>query len=490
MRFPSTSIIVGSSLLLATSLLAFNLDGNRWNGGSMVFHTGIPGTAPSGKSWSQALSEALDEWTAKTEFTFVKNSGYSNPCTGYSRNNDAPGGFPVGGGNQLNGADFRADVCGNEFGTGVLAITLTLSSSGKLGFGNYTDADIVFNSAFTWDIYTGARKNNVIDFRRVALHELGHAIGLDHESNKLSIMAPRITDLDALATDDINGINSIYGSPGASCLITELAKQSVTRNTLAAGDCRIQELFKGGSDTSYVDAYRLTLDKTTTLNLAMESEALDSVIIIANQQLGIETVFDDGKVDCNVNGTVTLNAGTWLLLANTYDTPQVCPGTTGSYTLSVTDSNKPGMGGTRSVDGTEAALSLFVGGATSDGGLTHRTSFTASETFDVQAEILIDPAQVGQSANLYILATLGDGRQFMKNSVGKFVPFGGNLATLVPASTRILAGVEQVDIIQGLNGNASSLAGQTIVVHVGYALAANPGRIQYGSQPIRFSIAK
>jgi hypothetical protein len=490
MRLSGTGIVLGGSLLLATSLLAFSLDGNRWNGGTMLFHTGLPGTSPSGKSWSQALSEALDEWTSKTAFNFVRDASYSNPCAGYSRNTENPAGFPVGGGNRINGADFRSDVCGNDFGTGVLAITLTLSSSGKLGFGNYTDADIVFNSAFTWDIYTGARKNDVIDFRRVALHELGHAIGLNHESNKLSIMAPRITDLDSLATDDINGINSIYGSPGASCLITDLAKQSVTRNALADGDCRIQELFNGGSDTSYVDAYRLTLDKTTTLNLAMESEALDSVIIIANQQLGIESVFDDGKVDCNVNGTVTLKAGTWLLLANTFDTPQVCPGTTGSYTLSVTDSNKPGMGGTRSVDGTDAALSLFVGGATADGGLTHRNSFTASENFDVQAEIIIDPVQVGQAANLYILATLGDGRQFMKNSAGKFVPFVGNLATLVPASTRVLAGVEQVDIIRGLNGKASGLAGQTIVVHVGYALATNPGRIQYGSQPIRFFIAK
>jgi len=105
------------------------------------------------------------------------------------------------------------------------------------------------------------------------------------------------------------------------------------------------------------------------------------------------------------------------------------------------------------------------------------------------AEILIDPDQTGQTGNLYVLATLGDGRQFMKNSSGKFVPFPGNLASLEPASTRILAGIEQLDIIRGLNGTASGLAGQSIVVHVGYALAASPDRIQYGSQPIRFSIA-
>jgi hypothetical protein len=490
MRFSRANIILGSGLLLAGSVVAFNLDGGRWNGGSMVFHTGIPGISPSGTSWSQALSDALDEWTDETDFNFVKSSSYSNPCSGYSRNIQDPDGFPAGGGNQVNGADFRPDVCGNEFGTGVLAITLTLSTSGKLGFANYTDADIVFNSAFPWDIYAGARRNDVIDFRRVALHELGHAIGLDHESNKLSIMAPRITDLDSLAADDINGINSVYGSPDASCLITDLASQSVTRNTLADGDCRIQDFFNGGSDSSFVDAYRLTLDKTSTLNLTMESEALDSVIIIANPQLGIETVFDDGKVDCNVGGTVTLNAGTWLLLANTFDEPQVCPGTTGTYTLSITDSNKPGMGSTRSTDGSETALSLFVGGASTDGGLTYRTSFAANENIDVQAEILIDPAQAGQTANFYILVTLGDGRQFMKNSAGKFEPFSGNLATLVPASTGVLGATAQLDIIRGLKGSTSGLAGQTIVVHVGYALADSPARIQYGSQPIRFSIAK
>jgi hypothetical protein len=489
MRMTGRSLIVTGSLLLGTTLLAYNLDGVRWNGGSTMFHTGMPGTSPSGIPWSTALAESLDAWTDQTNFAFVKNSGYSNPCAGYSRNKDDPDGFPVGNGNRLNGADFAPDVCGNDFGAGVLAITLTLSVAGKLGFANYTDADIIFNSAFPWDIYSGPRKNNVIDFRRVALHELGHAIGLNHESTRLSIMAPRITDLDSLAADDIAGINSVYGSPDASCLITDLTNRSVIRNTLAEGDCRIQDLFNGGSDSSFVDTYRLTLSEPTTLNLAMQSDALDSVIIIANPQLGIQTIFDDGKIDCNVNGTVTLNAGTWLLLANTFAQPQVCPGSSGAYTLSITDSNKPGMGGTRSADGSEAALALFVGGATTDGGVTHRSSFAANENIDVAAEILIDPEQIGQSGNLYVLATLGDGRQFMKTRSGRFMPFSGNLADLEATDTRILESVEHLDIIRGLNGAATGLAGQHFTVHVGYALAASPTRIQYGSQPIRFSIA-
>ena len=481
--------LAASSWLFAGALVAFNLDGGRWNGGSTVFHTGMSGISPSGISWSQALSDSLAKWTRETDFTFEENTAYSNPCAGYSVNTNDPDGFPAGAGNGLNGADFRGDVCGNEFGAGVLAITLTLSAPGKLGFANYTDSDIVFNSAFSWDIYSGPRKSGIIDFRRVALHELGHAIGLDHESTKLAIMAPRLTDLDSLAADDINGINSIYGAPNGSCLITDLATRVVTRNALQEGDCRILDLFNGGSDTSFVDAYRLTLAEETRLNLAMESDNLDSVIIIANPQLGIEAVFDDGEVDCNVAGTLTLQAGTWLLLANTFDVPQVCPGNTGTYTLSISDSDFPRMGNTGSTDGGEAALALFSGGATADGGQTFRENFTRLENIDVQAEILIDPDDAGASGHLYVLATLGDGRQFMKNSEGRFIPFSGSLATLEAASTRVLDSVEQLDIIRGLNGEASGLAGQSIVVHVGYALASNPARIHYGTQPIRFSIS-
>ena len=53
-----------------------------------------------------------------------------------------------------------------------------------------------------------------VDLLSVAIHEIGHNLGLDHSNVKRSIMYPFIqNDVQALHADDINGIQKIYGSP-------------------------------------------------------------------------------------------------------------------------------------------------------------------------------------------------------------------------------------------------------------------------------------
>ena len=79
-----------------------------------------------------------------------------------------------------------------------------------------TEGDIIFNTAFTWDSYRGPLKaNGVIDIQRVALHELGHVLGLDHPDQHgqsvTALMNSVISDLDSLQSDDILGAQGLYG---------------------------------------------------------------------------------------------------------------------------------------------------------------------------------------------------------------------------------------------------------------------------------------
>src|SRR5207248_4756921 len=150
-------------------------------------------------SFNDSAIDALKTWNphlAHLQFSWVKNS----PVT------------PVEGDDEMSVA-FDTKVFGSNFGSGTLAVTV-------LGYrnGNFEETDTVFNKAISWDSYRGALTPPVFDFHRVAIHEFGHTLGLDHpdeatpKQNVVAIMNSRTSDLDTVAQDDINGVTAIYGT--------------------------------------------------------------------------------------------------------------------------------------------------------------------------------------------------------------------------------------------------------------------------------------
>ncbi len=73
------------------------------------------------------------------------------------------------------------------------------------------DADITMDSDVFWSPYGGGG----LDFYAVALHEVGHILGLGHVNDTSEIMNPYVST-DALGDGDISGVQLLYGSGGAA----------------------------------------------------------------------------------------------------------------------------------------------------------------------------------------------------------------------------------------------------------------------------------
>jgi hypothetical protein len=140
--------------------------------------------------------------------------------------------------NGINEIFFSPNVYGMAFGTdGTLAVTTEWYSGNQR-----VEADIIFNSTpmlYTWDSYRGAlHGGNVEDIQRVALHELGHVLGLDHPDDAgqtvTAIMNSHISNTDSLQTDDITGGQSLYGPPGVPANDNFAAAINITLTNNAA----------------------------------------------------------------------------------------------------------------------------------------------------------------------------------------------------------------------------------------------------------------
>lgn len=152
----------------------------------------------SNPDWEAEFETAVGRWNIATSFFSLT----TDPGTAVSNPGTCVSGDP-------NSVHFDSSSCGSAFGGSTLARARTFSFLD----GEAVHSDIIYNSAFTWGVYDNAQSSNpgIQDFRRVAVHEIGHTMGLGHSYNAATSMFFQANDTTVPQTDDLTALKERYG---------------------------------------------------------------------------------------------------------------------------------------------------------------------------------------------------------------------------------------------------------------------------------------
>jgi hypothetical protein len=200
----------------------------------------------SGLAWSFVLYNPPIKWLSPPRNIQINENGHSSVNDGSGGVNEIVGSIaaswnaavpgdvtttsvvsspPISIGDGISTMHFN--VAGTGCSGGCLAVTFTpLATSGSqvvngITFGGITDSDIFFNpsgSFYSSSEADGCRREAHIE--SVAVHEVGHLLGLGHTPVSSATMYATTTQCstngESLAQDDIDGINCIYNN-GYGC---------------------------------------------------------------------------------------------------------------------------------------------------------------------------------------------------------------------------------------------------------------------------------
>jgi hypothetical protein len=183
-----------------------DVSGSDAHGGSSTsLMTSLPGLAGiTLAGMANVMNDALNTWANASGFTNLGQVADSGAGFGAS---DALGG---------NVGDIRIGsiFIDGAVGGNVLAHAYQPGTDNIFGAGGNINGDMHFDDSNSWfisDLNGSSFGTGSVDLLTVAIHELGHALGLGHSTAVGSIMepiyaGPRTT----LEADDIAGIQSIY----------------------------------------------------------------------------------------------------------------------------------------------------------------------------------------------------------------------------------------------------------------------------------------